>query len=180
MKKTALFVALAFAGTTLFAQKKITSSATIQFDATTSIDALPKAENKTAVASLDTKTGALAFEALIKGFNFSNPMIQDHFNGAKWLDSEQFPKSTFKGKISNIAAVNFTKDGSYEVEVEGALTIHGKTNEVKTKGTLVVAGKAVTATANFSIVLSDYGVDVSNSGGKIAKEPKITVEATFN
>ena len=41
----------------LFAQKKTTTSAIINFDATTSLDALPKAENKTAVAAIDTKKG---------------------------------------------------------------------------------------------------------------------------
>jgi hypothetical protein len=66
----------------LFAQKKTTTSATINFDATTSIDKLPKAENKTVIASLDTKTGKLAFEAQVKSFAFSNPRIQDHFYNA--------------------------------------------------------------------------------------------------
>jgi hypothetical protein len=47
MKKTILSLALVVATGLLFAQKKTTTSATINFDATTSIDKLPRAENKT-------------------------------------------------------------------------------------------------------------------------------------
>lgn len=42
MKKAILILALAATGT-VFAQKKTTTSATVSFDATTKLDALPKA-----------------------------------------------------------------------------------------------------------------------------------------
>ena len=58
MKKTTLVLALVFAAGAAFAQKKTTSSATVSFDATTPKDALPKAENKTVIGSIDTQTGA--------------------------------------------------------------------------------------------------------------------------
>ena len=45
MKKTILSLAMVLAAGLLFAQKKTTTSAVISFDATTPIDALPKAEN---------------------------------------------------------------------------------------------------------------------------------------
>lgn len=44
------------------------------------------AANKAAVAAIDTKTGAVAFEVVIKNFNFSNPMIQETFNSSGWMD----------------------------------------------------------------------------------------------
>ena len=55
----------------------------VSFDATTSIDALPKADNKTVIGAIDTKTGAVQFEANVKNFAFANPTMQGHFNGAK-------------------------------------------------------------------------------------------------
>lgn len=178
MKRTTLLLALAFATTTMFAQKKTTTSATIIFDATTSKDALPKAENKTVVAAIDPKTGSIAFEAIMKGFAFSNPRIQEHFNGETWLNTDQFPTSSFKGKITNLPAINFIKDGTYPAEVEGELTLHGKTQPVKTTGTIVVDGKKVTASADFTIKLEDYDVKGGAiAAGKVATEPKITVTA---
>jgi polyisoprenoid-binding protein YceI len=181
MKKTIMLFALVGLTTIAFAQKKrTTTSATINFDATTSKDALPKAENKTAVASLNTKTGEVAFESIIKSFNFSNPKIQEHFNGESWMNSEKFPKATFKGKITNVAAVNFKVDGTYSGTVSGNLTLHGVTKPVTTTANIVVKGKVITTTTDFTVKLADYAVDGPAIGaGKVATEPKISVIAEF-
>jgi len=180
MKKTTLFLALALSTGALFAQKKTTTSASVNFDATTSIDALPKAENKTAVAALDTKTGSVAFEVVIKNFSFTNPMIQEHFNSAGWMDSDQFPTATFKGKITDLNKVNFSKDGTYNVDVEGDLTIHGVTKATKTKAVITVNGKKINSKSDFSIKLEDYKVEgKAIAAGKVAKEPTISVSADF-
>ena len=177
MKKVTLILALTVATGALFAQKKTTTSGTITFDATTPKDAMPKAENKTAIAAIDTKAGTVAFEAIVKSFSFGNPMMQDHFNSPKWLDSEQFPKATFKGKITNLGEVSFDKDGSYTANVEGDLTIHGTTKPVSTKAIVTVKGGVINTTAAFTIKLVDYSI--SNAGGKLADEPKIIVVADF-
>lgn len=178
MKKTILFIALVAATGSIFAQKKTTTSGTINFDATTSKDALPKAENKTAIAAIDTKKGTIAFEAIVKNFAFTNPKMQEHFNGATWMDSEKFPTATFKGNITNLAAVDFKKDGTYNAEVAGDLTIHGVTKPVKTTGKIIVAGKAVSTSAEFSIKLEDYGVNgPAIAAGKVSTEPKISISA---
>ena len=180
MKKTTLSIALVLATGLLFAQKKTTTSAIINFDATTSIDKLPKAENKTAIASLDTKTGKLAFEVIVKSFAFSNPRIQEHFNSAGWMDSEQFPAATFKGDITNLSAVNFAKDGTYAVIVKGELTMHGVTKPVEAKGSIAVAGKTINASSDFNVKLEDYGVNGGAiAAGKVSKEPRISVVAEF-
>ena len=181
MKKTILLFALTLSVAAGFAQsKKTTTSATVAFDATTPADALPKAETKTAVASLDTKKGTVKFEALLTSFTFPNAKIQEHFNAPNWMDSEKFPKASFSGKITNLSAVNFKKDGTYTANVEGDLTLHGKTNKVSTTATIVVTGKAVAASSNFSVKLADYGVDGPAVGaGKVSKEPKIAVKADF-
>ena len=180
MKKTILSLALVLTTGLLFAQKKTTTSAIIGFDATTSLDALPKAENKTVIASLDTKTGKLAFEVTVKNFTFSNPKIQEHFNSTGWMDSDQFTSATFVGGINDITAVKFNKDGNYDVIVKGNLTIHGITKEIEIKATVTVNGKAVKTTSEFSIKLADYGVNGGAiAAGKVSKEPIISVLAEF-
>ena len=178
MKKTILFLSfLAIAGG-VFAQKKTTTSATVAFDASTAIDALPKAETKTVIAVVDTKTGTVAFEAPVKNFAFSNPMIQDHFNGEKWMNSTTFPKFTFKGKIADLSKVDFNKDGTYQVIVNGDLTIRDVTKPITAPATIVVKAGTLSATSDFTIKLSDYGITgVPIDAGKVAKEPKITVTA---
>src|SRR4051812_26448552 len=180
MKKTAIVFALALTAGTVFAQKKTTTSATINFDATTAKDALPKAENATAIASLDTRKGTVAFETIIKNFSFSNPMIQEHFNGEGWMNSDKFPTATFKGAITNINDIKFDQDGTYKANVEGDLTMHGETKPVKTIATITVKDKTITTTSDFNVKLEDYKINGGAiSAGKVSKEPKITVTADF-
>jgi polyisoprenoid-binding protein YceI len=181
MKKTILILSFAVFTGTVFAQKKTTTSATVAFDASTSIDALPKAENKTVIAAINTATGAVAFEATVKNFAFTNPMIQEHFNGANWMNSDKFPSFTYKGTITDLSAVDFTKEGSYKVATEGTLTVKGVEKKVTTPATIVVKGGNVVATADFSIKLADYGITGAPiDGGKVAKEPKISINAVLN
>ncbi|MFM7511288.1 MAG: YceI family protein [Bacteroidota bacterium] len=176
MKKTVLVLSLIAFTSVLFAQTKKTTSATVAFDATTALDALPKAENKTVIAEIDTKTGQVGFEAAVKNFAFTNPTIQAHFNEERWLNSDKYPAFTFMGKITDVTKYNFSKNGVYNVTVTGQMTIKDKTNNVTAPATIEVKNGALTATASFTIVLADYGVQVGNSG-KIAGEPKITVSA---
>ena len=92
MKKLIVFFSLLTSTGSIMAQKVTTTSAVVSFDATTPKDALPKADNKTVIASFDKATGAVAFEAAVNNFAFSNPKIQEHFNGANWMNSSSFPK----------------------------------------------------------------------------------------
>ena len=180
MKKTILVSAMMISTALVFAQKKTTTSASISFDATTEKDALPKAENKTGVAALDTKKGTVAFETIIKNFSFTNPMMQEHFNGEKWMNSDKYPTATFKGKITNLAAVDFGKDGVYTADVEGDLTMHGETKPVKTKAQVTIKDKAISAAADFVVKLEDYKIDGGAiAAGKVSKEPKISVVGDF-
>lgn len=181
MKRTILLFVMATASIMIFAQKKTSTSASIAFDASTAIDALPKAENKTAIAAIDPEKHTVQFEAAIKNFAFSNPRIQDHFNQKGWMNSDEFPKATFNGVITNPSAVNFKKDGTYNVTVEGDLTIKGKTQKVTTPATIAVAGSTLKTTAEFTIKLADFGVEGQPiNAGKVSGEPKITVTADLN
>lgn len=180
MKKVTLLLAFALTTGAVFAQKKTTTSAVVSFDATTPKDALPKADNKTVVGALNTQTGAVAFEAAVANFAFSNPKIQEHFNAPNWLNSAEFPKFTYSGTIQNLNKVNFAKNGTYNVEVKGNMTVKGVTKPVDVKGTITVADGKISISSEFSITLSEFGVTgQAIDAGKVATEPKITVNAQF-
>ena len=91
MKRTLFALSLVLVTGLVSAQKKTTSSATVSFDATTEKDALPKAVNNTVAGSVNTETGAVAFEAMVASFTFTNPKIQEHFNGENWMNSKEYP-----------------------------------------------------------------------------------------
>ena len=181
MKQSILTLMIAVMAVSAMAQKKTSTSAIIAFDASTAIDDLPKAENKTAIVAIDPAKNTVQFEAAIKNLAFANPKIQESFDGNSWLNSDEFPKATFNGVITNPAAVNFKKDGTYNVSVEGELTIKGKTQKVTTPATIVVTGKLLKTTAAFNIKLADFGVEGQPiTAGKVSGEPKITVTAELN
>lgn len=180
MKKTILFLSFISLVGGVIAQKVTTTSAVISFDATTPKDALPKADNKTVIGSIDTKTGDVAFEAAVKNFTFSNPKIQEHFNSSNWMNSDQFPKFSFKGKIQKANKIKFTKDGTYNVKAEGTLTVKGIDKPAKAEGTITVANGKISVMAEMKVKLEDYNISGQPiEAGKVAKEPRVTVSAQF-
>lgn len=181
MKKTFLLIGFLSLSGLMMAQKLTTTSAVVSFDATTPKDALPKAENKTVIASFDKKTGAVAFEAAVNNFSFSNPRMQEHFNGETWMNSAAFPKFSFTGKVTKLSEIKFNKNGTYTAKVAGNLTIKGVTKPITTTAKITVKDNAVGATSSFTIQLADYGIKDQQpiESGKVAKEVKVNVTANF-
>ena len=101
------------------------------------------------------KTGQIVFSVLIKSFRFENQLMEDHFN-ENYLESSKIPKADFKGFISNITTVDFSKEGRYQIELNGTLTIHGVSQKVSTTGTLTIVASKPTITGIFKIKIKDY------------------------
>jgi len=178
MKKLTFLFALLMASAGLFAQTKKTTSATILFDASTPADPVAKAESKTVIAALDVKTGNVAFEAAVKNFSFENKKVEEHFNAERWLNSEKYPKFSFKGKIDDLKKVNFNKDGTYAVSVTGDLTIKETTKAITAPATITITAGRISATSDFLVNLPDFSVMAD--GKKVSKEAKVTVTANLN
>lgn len=170
MKKIFIaFSALLFSYSAL-AQKAVTRSGEIKFEA--SMPALEEvaATNSTVSAVLDKNTGEIAFLVLIKGFKFKVPLMEEHFN-ENYMESDKYPKATFKGKI-----IGYDKNTSTEktYDVEGDITIHNITKKVKQKITLKPSGKDTNATFAFSVKPQDYSISIpALVKGKIAENVKI-------
>ncbi|MBM3412622.1 MAG: YceI family protein [Bacteroidetes bacterium] len=158
------------------AQKFFTKAGRIDFNATApSSPETIQAVNRTVTCVLDVANGNMQFAVLIKGFTFERALMQEHFN-ENYMESDKFPKAEFKGVVSNNATVNYTKNGTYAVTVKGKLTIHGQTNDVEASGKIVVQDGSVNATASFSVLLTDYKVDIpSLVADKVNKAAKIEV-----
>ncbi len=177
MKKVSLIVALLLAGLTLNAQKYITTKGGISFYSEAPLEKI-EAHSNQARAMVDAVTGSMAFSVLIKSFEFEKALMQEHFN-ENYMESDKFDKATFDGKISNVKDVDFTKDGSYKVNVEGKLTIHGVTNQVKESGTIIVKGGKVIAQSTFKIKLKDYGIK-NDKLNNISEEIEIKVNCALD
>ncbi len=161
---------------TVNAQDKIfTKAGTITFDASGKMEKIQATNNK-ATCILITSTGQMEFAVLMKGFEFEKALMEEHFN-ENYVESDKYPKSTFKGKVDNISDVSFTKDGTYPVTISGDLTIHGVTKPVTAKGTFTVANGVVTGKSEFNILLSDFNISIpSVVKENISNEAKIMVD----
>ncbi len=180
MKKLQLlFIGSLFIFNTTTAQKVFTKTGTISFFSKTNMEDI-KAENSQVISVLNIQSGELQFSILIKSFHFEKALMEEHFN-ENYLESEKFPKSTFKGLITNIAAINFTKDGTYNAVVTGDLTIHGSTQKITTTGKIIISNGKVTAIAKFFIKLADYKVTIPKLvKDNISETQEITVTCLYN
>jgi polyisoprenoid-binding protein YceI len=177
MKKTILMLAAIFClGMAANAQKMYTKTAAVSFFSDGEMEDI-EAQNSQGVSVLNTETGALEFVVLIKGFKFEKALMQEHFN-ENYMESDKYPKGAFAGKITNLNEVNFKKDGTYNVDVEGDLVIHGVSKNIKTKGVITVKGGKVSASAKFNVKLADHKIEIpSVVSKKIAQVVAVTVKA---
>lgn len=180
MKKL-IFAGLILAATqSSFAQVRyFTKTGSISFQAGTALEDIDGA-NKAATSVFDVSSGQLEFALLVKGFEFKSALMQAHFN-ENYMESDKYPKSVFKGKITNIDKVNFKKPGEYPVTVKGTLEIHGVAKEVETTGSFkVLSDETVTSTSTFSVTLDDYKIGIPGLvKDKISKTAKITVYCSY-
>ena len=178
-KLVTLFTLIAVISFSAFIQeeKLITKTGHIKFYSHTGVEDIT-ANNYSVTSSLNTTTGDLVFSVPMQSFEFPNATMQKHFNSSKFLDTKEFPKAKFKGKVNDMTKVDFSKDGSYTVSVTGDLAMHGKTKNITQNGTIEVKGGKITATAKFNILLADYKIafEKGKPSTNIAKE----VEATIN
>jgi polyisoprenoid-binding protein YceI len=106
--------------------------------------------------------------------------MEEHFN-TDYVESDKFPKSTFKGSITDISKVNFTTDGSYAVTVTGDLTIHGVTKKVTSNGNIVIKTGKISGSSKFTVALADYAISIPKIyQDNISKTIEITVACNFD
>ena len=183
MKKNSILtiiIALVVSFSAVGQSKYFTRSGKIIFNATSpSSPEKIEASNDKATSMLDFSSGQMEFAVLMKAFAFEKALMEEHFN-ENYVESDKFPKATFKGSVKNISDVILTKDGSYTARIAGKLTIHGVTKDVETTGTIIVKGSSITAKSDFKIQLSDYGIEVPNLvSDKVAKEASISVNINY-
>lgn len=161
-------------------EKLISDKTHIRFFSTTPAEDI-EAHNYKSVGTLNTSTGDIVFSVPMQGFEFKKALMQKHFNQPDFLDTKMFPKAKLVGKIVNIASIDFTKDGAYEVEVEGEMELHGVTKTIKETGTVTLAAGKVSVKSVFNLTLADYNVLFSKGkpSKNIAKTVEVTVEAEY-
>jgi hypothetical protein len=173
MKKFCLVILLSFSFCLSYSQIVMTKNGTISFHSHTLLENID-AVNNNVMAVIDGGKKNIAFSLMMKQFVFPKKLMQQHFN-ENYVESDKFPKATFSGSYSE--AADLTKEGSYQINVKGKLTIHGVTREVAEPATLVVKNGMITGTTTFKLNPTDYNIDIPFIvRDKIEKENTVKVK----
>lgn len=157
MKKFFLSL-LVLSATVVQAQKMFTKNGNINFYSKATLETIEATSNQVTSVLVPT-TGDLQFSVQIKSFHFKKALMEEHFNET-YLESDKYPKSTFKGKITDLSKVDFTKDGTYSVTVSGDLNMHNVTKKATANGTITIKAGKISAASTFTVKLADYNIDV--------------------
>lgn len=158
------------------AQIMMSKNAAISFHSHTFLENVD-AENKYVMAVIDAGKKNIAFSLLMKQFEFPKKLMQEHFN-ENYVESDKFPKATFSGAYTE--NVDVTKEGTYQLNVNGRLTIHGVTRDVQFPATIVVKPGAILGSSSFKLNPADYNIDIPFIvRDKIEKENTVKVQVEW-
>jgi hypothetical protein len=181
MKRLTFLFMLAglISGTALLAQDKyFTRTGHIYFISHTDVIDI-EGNNHQVGSIINVKTGEMVFTVLIKSFEFTLATAEEHFNET-YMESDEYPKAKFKGKINEIAGIDITKPGKYDVHVAGDLTIHGQTNSIDVPAKIEVSGGKIKGKCDFSVHLDDYKIKVPKVvENRVAKIINVKVEMNY-
>lgn len=177
--KSFFFTAVAiFFVASAFGQKHFTKEGNVSFYSEAPMEKI-EAHNKRATAIVDEESGAVQFALLVKNFQFEKALMQEHFN-ENYMESDKYPKSTFRGTMASADDVDFSTPGTYETTVTGDLEIHGKKNTVTVPATFIIGDDGVQAKASFSVKCQDYDIKIPNVvADNIAKQIDITIDVNL-
>lgn len=180
MKKTLYIIAIALLTIpSAMAQKQLTKEGVIDIFSETSLFTI-KAKNQTVASILNPETGEVVASTTVRSFKFHEALVEEHFN-ENYMESHKYPKSVFKGKITNNSEIDYTMDGTYTVQIEGELSMHGVTNPVTTSGKIIVSKGKISANTEFLVSLASYNIEVEPKyKDRIKDEIKLKVNFDYN
>lgn len=177
MKKITLLFILALVSRLTVAQDIfISKNANASFFSSTVVEDI-EAKTNTGASVINVKSGEIFFTISNASFRFPKKLMEEHFN-ENYIESEKFPNSAFKGKITG----NYTpgKNGIYQVSVTGNLLIHGISRPVTVPAELTVNDGNISAKTSFKVKIADYGIKVPSLVFKnIAEFIEIKIQALY-
>lgn len=169
---------LLLATTVSYAQRYASKDGHVSFFSEAPLENI-EAHNHQVSSLLDLQKSEVVATMMMKAFEFDNSLMQEHFN-ENYLESEKYPKALFQGIIKSATVIDATKNGSYPVEADGKMTIHGVTQPVKLNGTLEVKDNTVTIKAKFDIAIKDYKIEIPTLVVKnVAEIVEVTVDFKY-
>lgn len=120
-----------------------------------------------------------AFSMAIRSFDgFNSGLQKEHFH-ENYLETEEFAKATFSGKI--MEEVDLTSPGTRNVRAKGILEIRGVKQERIIPVSIIVKPDGVLEiSSDFTVLLADYEISIPRIVfQKIAEEINVRIRATL-
>ena len=111
----------------------------------------------------------------MKGFRFKVALMEEHFNES-YVESDKYPKATFKGKIEGFDVAKLTTEGR-SFNISGDLTLHGTTKSITDTAKISKTGDTITIIGSFDVKPADFAIEVPKVVSKKVAE-KVTI--TYN
>jgi len=132
-----------------------------------------KAENNQGLSIIDTKTGEIIIQLLMRSFMFKKALMQEHFN-ENYIESSTYPKAIFKGRILNYDQL---VNEDLVAEIEGVLFVHGKEKEIKITGEMKRDSDELILSGDFMVEVADFDIKIPTIVvNNIAKIVKVSFE----
>lgn len=129
--------------------------------------------------SFSPETGELFFEIPIKSFEFPNSLMQKHFNN-QYMESDTYPKASFKGKVTDLTALQGLGSVPVKVPVRGQLTIRDITKTYTLTATLASSGAGYQGKSSLLVKLKDHDVKIPKLMFKaIVEEIEVNIDVLF-
>lgn len=175
MKSSAISVLLILCCFLSHGQKFVSEKSSVTFFSDAAVEDI-KALNTKSNGNFNIDNGEIEFVIPVKEFKFSKSLMQKHFN-EKYLETEKFPQSDFKGEIRNYKT---EISGKQDVRAVGKLTIHGVTKAVDIPGIMEVINGKIILRTKFIVRLQDYSVTIPQLLYRnITEQVEVTFDVTF-
>jgi polyisoprenoid-binding protein YceI len=132
-----------------------------------------KADNNQVLSVIDTVTGKIAIQMLMRSFMFKKALMQEHFN-ENYVESYKFPKALFSGEILNFSEISQENNVT---EIVGTLTVHGEEKKISTKVNVEIRADGILLKGDFNVDVADFKIKIpAIVANNIAKTIKVTFE----
>jgi polyisoprenoid-binding protein YceI len=135
------------------------------------------AESVKGTSVFNAAKGELAFSVPIRSFQFQKSLMQEHFN-ENYMESDRYPNASFRGQI--LEKPDFSKNGTYPVNVKGTLEVHGVKQNRTIPGKITVNNGATSMTSTFLVLCKDHQIEIPKLVfQKIAESIQVQVAANY-
>jgi len=175
--KNLILIAALLIGYAANAQQYVDKAGKIHFLSKTSMEDI-EATSTNAVCALNTANRKVVVKVRNTSLKFKDGLMQEHFN-ENYMESDKYEYCSLDATI--VEAIDFTKDGVYDVTLKGTLDIHGVKVNREIKGKLTIKnGAPLKGTASFDVKLADHKIKIpSLLGSNIAETIPVDVNFTF-